>query len=60
MLHVCAVRFDMIGNLEKFLDFEVTKQGPSDYTMIDHSLELTRAVGAEPAGRPMAVHACQR
>ena len=27
MLHICVVRFDLTENLEKFLVFEVTKQG---------------------------------
>ena len=29
MLHACAARFDVTGNLENFLDFEVNKQGLS-------------------------------
>ena len=28
MLHACIARFDVIGNLENFLNFGMTKQGP--------------------------------
>jgi hypothetical protein len=28
MLHACVVRFDVTKNLENFLNFGVTKQGP--------------------------------
>ena len=50
MLHVCAVKFDVMENLEKFLVFDATKRGLSHWLLYILLIYFGRLLDIEYSG----------